>query len=63
MAKYRIYGFIAASKCFDVIEADSKEEAIDKAWDEYDTTISLCHHCSHEIDAEEIYKFDAEEEK
>lgn len=60
MPKYRIYGMIAASKCFGVIEADSKEDAESKAWEEYDCNISLCYQCSHEIDADEIYKMEAE---
>ena len=63
MPKYRIYGMVAASKCFGVIEADSKEEAESKAWDEYDSTISLCHQCAGELDAEEIYKMEAELER
>ena len=45
-----------AAICHDVshcveVEADSVDEAVEKAWDEYqNVSPSLCHHCSQELD-------------
>jgi hypothetical protein len=60
MSKYRLYGLVAATKMLGVVEANSPEEAVSMAWTQRDTHISLCHQCSNELDAEEIYKIEAE---
>lgn len=46
MAKYRVYGNYIFSKVLGEYEADSEKEAIEKALDEADCSITLCVHCS-----------------
>lgn len=46
MAKYRVYGNYVFSKVLGEYEADSQEEAIEKALDEAECNITLCYHCS-----------------
>ena len=65
MAQYTIYGFATASKVLGVIEAETKEDAIDIAWnddmlsDEF--YMSLCHQCSNGLEIGDIFKLEAEE--
>lgn len=48
MKTFRVYAQTIASKYLGEIEAEDKEEAIEKAWEEYgkEAHISLCHACS-----------------
>ena len=63
MAQYKIYGIASAFKILGVIEAPSKEDAIEIAWtddllrDEW--YMSLCHQCANELDIGDIYELDA----
>jgi len=64
MPKFNIYGIATISKHLGTVEAATKEEAVDKAWDELSdkTHISICHRCSHEMgDTPEISSLEAEE--
>lgn len=51
-----------ASICVDVshgakIEADSMEEAVEKAWEEFnEASPGLCHHCSNGLDMGDPYR-------
>lgn len=54
MAKYRIYGTVTGSKYLGEVEAESKEEAEEAAWEQLDTSVSLCWQCSGEINDPEI---------
>lgn len=61
MKKYRIYAQVVGSKYLGEVEADSKEEAIEKAFDLDTCSVSICHQCSREIDDAQIGEIDAEE--
>lgn len=51
MAKYRVHFMTAASTSVEV-EADSREEAVDVAFNE--VHVSLCHQCAREVDLGEF---------
>jgi hypothetical protein len=61
MAKYSIFGEVRAGKYLGEVEADSEEEAIDKAYielmDEMD--VSLCHQCADEAEDASIDEISA----
>jgi hypothetical protein len=56
MAKYSIFGQVRAGKYLGEVEADSEDEAIDKAYTELmdEMCISLCHQCVDEAEDAEI---------
>ena len=58
--EYSIYGIIGASKYLGKVKAKDKEEAIEKGM-ELDSHVSLCHHCSSEIDIGDVYEYEANE--
>lgn len=49
MAKYRVYGNYVFSKVLGEYEAESKEEAIEKALEETECDATLCCCCSKEF--------------
>lgn len=50
MAKYRVGTAVVGFKDLGIFEADSEEEAIEKAFEEQGCdVISLCYHCSNEV--------------
>jgi len=57
--RWHVYGIISASVCV-TVEAETKEEAEDKAASELDCP-TLCHQCAREIDLGDIYEFQVEE--
>jgi hypothetical protein len=61
--KFDVYGIYTASKYLGEVEAESKEKAEDKVWNDegYDTLISLCHQCTNELEVGDVYKLDIEE--
>ena len=59
--KFRVYGTVVGSKYLGIFEAESKEEAEEKALDT--SSVSLCHQCSEECEDPEISKTHAEEIK
>ena len=63
MSKYRVYAITMASKYVGDVEADSKEDAENKAWNMEDAYFpSLCHQCASKMDFEcEIYEMQVEE--
>ncbi|MNR93663.1 hypothetical protein D3C72_247210 [compost metagenome] len=61
MVKYRVYGSVKATKYIGVIEANSKEEAEEKAWRMDEAAVSLCHQCSSEAEDPEIDELVIEE--
>ena len=65
MPQYTIYGIVSASKVLGVIEAPSKEDAIEIAWADdainEEMYISLCHQCEDGIDVGDIYDLEASE--
>lgn len=49
MTQYRVWMRVVATTSVE-IEADSAEEAMAKAYDEYgEGPVGICHQCSHEI--------------
>jgi len=61
MAKYSVYGVINATKYIGEFEANSEEEAEEMAWDSETGFISICYHCSKEIEEPTIYEMVVEE--
>lgn len=59
--KYSVYGIMTASKFVGEYEANSEEEAKEKAQETGDCHVSLCWQCSHEVDVGDIYEYQAEE--
>lgn len=58
MTTFECYGRIYATKFLGTVEAETAEEAQDKAWKELDSTVSLCHVCVEEAENAEIEKID-----
>ena len=63
MKRYRVYGIMTASVLIGEYDAESEDDAIDKADDDPEacTYPTLCHQCSVEVELCEIYKTEAEE--
>ncbi|MCP4262776.1 MAG: hypothetical protein GY774_35505 [Planctomycetes bacterium] len=65
MAQWTIYGTYTASKVVGVIEAETKEDAIEIAWADdgvsNESHVNLCHACASEIELGDVYEYDAEE--
>jgi len=62
MAKYKVYGIVTGMKYIGEFEANNKEEAEQMAWDSENGYVSICYHCSKEIDEPQIEKMIVEEE-
>ena len=60
MAKFRVYGVVTGGKYLGVVEADSAEEAVEKAGELDECCVSLCHQCASECDGAEISDLSAE---
>jgi hypothetical protein len=61
--RYYVYGLVSGSKYLGEVEADSEDEARDKA-EHLDTAhVSLCHQCADEVDNAEITDIEVEEIK
>lgn len=64
MKTFRIYGLATVSKYLGEVQAETAEEAKDKAYDELSDAMhfSICHRCSHEMgDTPEITDVEVEE--
>ena len=61
--KYKVYGIMTASTVIGTYEAQTEEEATEKAENDPDGNYdpSLCHQCAHEVELGEIYKTEADE--
>lgn len=55
--KYRLYPRLFASGMEIEIEADSKKEAIEKAYEEYEVP-TLCWQCSNDVELSDGVEFD-----
>lgn len=62
MPKYAVWGLIPASTYLGDVEADSLEEAKDKA-EGLESQVSLCHQCTKHLSLGDIDDFDVEEIK
>ncbi|MDR9792732.1 hypothetical protein ACTHHL_04595 [Aeribacillus composti] len=56
MPKYQVYGVVTGTKYIGEFEANNKEEAEQIAWDSENSHVSICYHCSKEIDEPQIEK-------
>lgn len=62
MPKYAVWGLIPASTYLGEVEADSPEEAKEKALD-LDCRARLCHQCANHLTIDDPYDFDVDEIK
>lgn len=60
MPLYDCYATVSGSKYLGQVEADNKEDAIEKAWNLDEASIFLCHQCSDECLDPEITKIEVE---
>lgn len=58
--KYNLIGTVTGSKYLGTVEAESAEEAIEKAYKLDTCSISLCHQCTDECEDPEITEIIAE---
>jgi Fe-S oxidoreductase len=49
MPLYRVVGTVTASKYLGEFEADSPEEAVEKALESEEAHVSVCHQCAHDV--------------
>lgn len=61
MKKYRVYAIVTGTKHIGEFQAKSREEAEQIAWDSDNGYVSICWHCSKEIDEPTIEKMVVEE--
>lgn len=54
MPRYRVVGTVIGSKYLGEFEADTPEEAVEKALDSEECHVSVCHQCSDDISDPEI---------
>lgn len=61
--KYNVFGIMTASTLLGVYEADSKEEAEEKAEKDPEANYNpgLCWHCSNDIELNEVYELQIKE--
>lgn len=60
MSTYRCYAVVTGSKYLGTVEADTAEEAQEKALELDSAYISLCHQCSHQIEDPQVQEVVAE---
>lgn len=63
MPKFRVYGVVVASKYIGEFEAATKEEAEQMAWDSDESSVSVCWHCSRDVEEPQIDELIIEEVK
>lgn len=59
MKRWRAYGLVGASTYIGIVEAKTKEEAIEKAFDCAD--VSVCHQCARTLSDPEVTGVEVEE--
>ena len=60
MPRYACYGLVSGSKYLGEVEAENEAQAEEKAWNLDSSFVSLCHHCSGQIEDPEITTIDVE---
>lgn len=63
MAKWAAYGRVCGSKYLGQVEADSEDEAKEKAMRLDSCFVSLCHHCSGECEDPEVDNISVEKDE
>lgn len=59
--KWHVNGFVVGGKYLGLFEADTAEEAVEKALNAMGGPISLCHQCSRECENGTVEEAEAEE--
>lgn len=62
MAKWICYGAVSGTKYLGTVDAETAEEAEEKAWKLDKACVSVCHQCSSEISNPEIDFISVEQE-
>jgi hypothetical protein len=62
MKTWACYGIVTGSKYLGTVEAETKEEAEEKALELESTYIDLCHQCASECEDAEVHDIQVEEE-
>lgn len=62
MAKWSCNGAVSGGKHLGYVDAETEEEAIEKAWRLNEIYISLCHHCAGECEDAEVVRIDVYKE-
>lgn len=52
--KWHVHGVVSASKYLGTVEAETEAEAMKKAEELDSMSVSVCHHCSHQVEDPEI---------
>lgn len=61
MPKYSVYAMATASRYIGEVEANSVEEAKEKAWELENCYMeSLCYHCAGKVDLGDVHEIQAE---
>lgn len=60
MPKFHVYGKVTGSRYMGEFEAESRQEAMEKADSEIGGAFSLCHQCSGKVEDAEVEAVDAE---
>ena len=60
MPKFAVYALYHASKYIGEYEAENEEDAIEKAGEDADGFISLCHQCAGEVEIGDLVDFHVE---
>ena len=63
MKKWEVCGVVSGTKYIGTVEAETKEEAEEKAFELDEAFVSLCNQCSRECEDPEIHKVVLEEIK
>jgi hypothetical protein len=61
MKRYRVYSIATASVCLGEFEAETEDEAKEKALAENPPDAMLCHQCAGEIELGDFYEEQADE--
>lgn len=61
MKKFHVYAVVTGSKYLGEVDAETKEEAIEKGENLKSVNISICHQCSSECENPEVTEITAEE--
>ena len=54
MKRWHVHGVVSASKYLGTVEAETEEEALKKAEELDSVSVSVCHHCSSQVEDPEI---------